>query len=186
MMKTVKKLLVMAVLVSTFLGYAGDDVSNTENAYHDNPKVLVSVKDNAGKIVYLSPVKQKGDLKTLFDYSLLENGFYTLEVENDYLVEMQSFKVFESTVEFVENSKQTIYKPVFKKQDAKIAISKVGLDSNKMKVEIYYENELIHSETVSSENPILKRVYRLDVREKGNYYALMTSNGRVYKEKFKL
>jgi hypothetical protein len=185
-MKTAKKLLVMAMLTSTFLGYAFDDVSNTENTYYNNPKVMVSVKDESGNIVYLSPVKQKGDLKTLFDYKLLENGFYTLEVENDYLVEMQSFKVFENTVEFVENSKQTIYKPVFKKEDAKILISKVGLDSKKMKVEIYYENELIHSETVSSENPILKRVYQLDVREKGNYYAVMSSNGRVYKEKFKL
>jgi len=176
----------MAVLASTFLGYASDNVSNTENAYHDHPKVLVSVKDSAGKIVYLSPVKQKGDLKTLFDYSLLENGLYTLEVENTYLVEMQSFKVFKSTVEFIENSKQTIYKPVFKKEDAKLLISKIGLDSKNIKVEIYYENELIHSETLSSENPIFKRVYQLDIREKGNYYAVMTSNGRVYKEKFEL
>jgi uncharacterized pyridoxamine 5'-phosphate oxidase family protein len=185
-MKTVKKLLVMAVLASTFLGYANNYVSNSENIYHDNPKVLVSVKDDSGNIVYLSPVKQKGDLKTLFDYSLLENGLYTLEIENNYLVEIQSFKVFDNSIEFVENSKKTIYKPVFKKEDAKILISKVGLDINTMKVEIYYENELIHSETVSSENPILKRVYQLDIREKGNYYAVMTSNGRVYKEKFKL
>lgn len=185
-MKTIKKLLVMALLASTFLGYTNSVSSNSLNVYLENTKVMVKVKDASGTIVYLSPIKYQGDLKTLFDYSLLENGIYTLEIESDYQVQMQSFKVYEHTVDFIENSKQTVYKPIFKKEDAKILISKVGLDSNKMKVEIYYENELIHTETISSANPILKRVYKLDSSEKGNYYAVMTSNGRVYTERFKL
>lgn len=186
MKTTIKKLLFTAVLLGTLKSHASQVLTITDSPNKEKTKASVVVKDASGAVIFLSPIKQKGDLTTLFDYSLLEDGYYSIEIENEYLVEIHAFKVFENKVEFIDMSTKTIYKPVFQKENSKISISKVALDSSQMKIEIYYENELIHSETISSEHPILKRAYQLDSREKGNYYAVMTSNGRVYTEKFKL
>lgn len=185
-MKTFKKLLLITAFAFVITGLANNVATAKDLIDRDKTIVSVSVKDAAGTVIYLCPFKSKIETSTFFDYSLLENGFYTIEIENEHLVEIQSFKVLENKVEFLDESKKTIYKPVFKKEDSKILISKVSLDSNQMKVELYYENELIHTETISSSYPILKRAYQLDITEKGNYYAVMKTNGRVYTEKFKL
>jgi uncharacterized pyridoxamine 5'-phosphate oxidase family protein len=186
MKTTIKKLLFMAVLLGTLTSHASQVSTIPDSPNKEKIKASVVVKDDSGAVIYLSPIKQKGDLTMLFDYSLLEDGHYSIEIENEYLVEIHAFKVFENKVEFIDISTKTIYKPVFQKENSKISISKVAFDSNQMKVDLFYENELIHSETISTNSPILKRAYQLDSREKGNYYAVMTSNGRVYTEKFKL
>ncbi len=182
----IKKLLIVAVMFGTLSSYTSNVLVENKITNNDINNISVVIKDASGTVVQLSTVNYKGDAKALFDYSQLEKGSYTLEIDTKFQIEITSFKVTEQGVEFFDKDVQTIYKPIFQKEDAKILISKVGLDSNKMKVELYYENELIHSEIISSENPILKRAYKLDRTERGDYAAVMTSNGRVYTEKFKL
>ncbi len=186
-MKTmIKKLLIVAVMFGTLSSYTNNVLVDYKITNNDMNNISVVIKDASGTVVQLSTVNYKGDAKALFDYTQLKNGLYTLEIDTKFQIEITFFEVTVQGVAFFDKDAQTIYKPVFKKEDAKILISKIGLDSNEMKVELYYENELIHSEIVSSENPILKRAYRLDRTEKGDYAAVMTSNGRVYTEKFKL
>ena len=186
-MKTmIKKLLIVAVMFGTLSSYTNNVLVDYKITNNDMNNISVVIKDASGTVVQLSTVNFKGDAKALLDYSQLESGLYTLEIDTKFQIEITTFKVTEHGVEFLDTEAQTIHKPVFKKENAKILISKVSLDSNEMKVELYYENELIHSEIVSSENPVLKRAYRLDRTEKGDYAAVMTSNGRVYTENFKL
>ena len=54
-----------------------------------------------------------------------------------------------------------------------------------MKVELYYNSELIHSETVKGE-AILNRVYKLDSKLKGDYTAVVKSDNRVFVENFRI
>ena len=54
-----------------------------------------------------------------------------------------------------------------------------------MKVELYFENELIHTENVEG-NDVLNRVYKLDKTVTGEYTAVIKSNGRVYTKNFRI
>ena len=187
MKTTMKKLLIVALMLGTITTYSNTMFNASGVIDNENNKVSVSVKDASGTIIYLSLFKHKVDAsKKILDYSLLKNGLYTIEIENQYLIELQSFEVYDTKVEFINASKKTIFKPILKQEDSKIFISKVALDSNEMKIDLYYENELIHTETVSSDNQIIKRTYQLDKAEKGEYYAVLKCNGRVYTETFTL
>lgn len=187
MMKTmIKKLLILAVMFGTFSSYTNNVLVDYNITNNEKNNISVVIKDASGTVVYLNTANYKGDAKALFDYSQLENGLYALEIDTKFQIKITPFEVRDYLVEFLDEESQIIYKPVFKKEDANIYISKVGLDNSEMKVELYYENDLIHSEIVSSEKPIIKRAYKLDRSEKGDYAAVMTSNGRVYTERFKL
>ena len=54
-----------------------------------------------------------------------------------------------------------------------------------MKVDLYFENELIHTETIKG-GEIINRVYKLDKKIKGEYTAVVSSNNREYIENFKI
>jgi hypothetical protein len=66
-----------------------------------------------------------------------------------------------------------------------VIISKLALDYPEMEVELYYEDELIHSETVKGDKT-LNRVYKLDKTIKGQYAIIVKTNGRVYSENFRI
>ena len=64
-------------------------------------------------------------------------------------------------------------------------ISKLALDASEMKIELYFSNELIHSETAKG-SAILNRAYKLDHSITGEYTAIVRSNGRVFIKNFKI
>lgn len=186
-MKTmIKKLLILAVMFGTLSSYTNNVLVDYKITNNNKNSISVVIKDALGTVVHLSTINYKGDAKALFDYSQLENGVYTLEIDTKFQIEITAFKVNDHIVEFLHDDTQLIFKPVFRMENAKVLISKFTLDSNEMKVELYYENVLIHSETLTSRDILLKRVYQLDKSEKGPYTAVMTSNGRVYTENFQL
>jgi hypothetical protein len=63
-------------------------------------------------------------------------------------------------------------------------ISRITFDEKPLEIDIYYDNEIIYSETATS-NTILNRVYRLDEAIKGNYEVVVRNNERVYRNEFK-
>ena len=62
-------------------------------------------------------------------------------------------------------------------------ISKIAFDKNPLKISLYFNNEIIYSETVKGDS-ILNRVYRLDEEKKGNYRVIIHNNGRSYSNEF--
>jgi len=54
-----------------------------------------------------------------------------------------------------------------------------------MEVELYYGNELIYSETVEG-SKVLNRLYKLNKTIKGDYSAIVKSDGRVYIKNFRI
>jgi hypothetical protein len=85
----------------------------------------------------------------------------------------------------IENTKEKNFKPVFRTYDARLIISKIGLDTNEMKVELYFEGELIYTDTVKGDE-ILNRVYKLDKNLPGEYSAVVMANDRTFTEKFRI
>ena len=185
-MKTLfKNILVLAVMLGTCTSYANATLKVSPTFNNVNEGDLISVSDASGEVIYSGKINYTGNLQNLYDFSQLNDGIYTVEVNKDYEIVLNSVEVKNNVATFIETSNSKIFKPVFRTDDSQVIISKIAIDTDEMDVELYFENNLIHTETVKGEE-ILNRVYRLDNTRKGNYTAIIRTNGRVYVENFKL
>jgi len=180
-----KKILVVALVLGTHTGYAIEtlEVVPTFNALKKGN--YISVSDNDGQVIYSGSINSNGSLTSLFDFTQLEDGLYTVEVNKDFIIEINSLNVKDGVVTFIQGSKERIFKPVFRSEDSKVLISKLALDSDEMTVELYYGTELIYTDSVKGME-ILNRVYKLDETLRGDYTAIIKSNDRVYVENFRI
>lgn len=186
-MKTlIKNILVAVVLLGTSNSYANEVLNSVPTFNKVNKGDQISVTDAFGEVIYSGLVNYNGNLTNLFDFSQLKDGTYTIEINKDFEIEITSVMVKNHIVTYVSDADQKIYKPVFRTEDSTVIISKIALDSSDMKVEFYYDNELIYSEMVNDRSDILNRVYKLDENLPGEYTAVIESNGRVYIENFRI
>ncbi|REG89232.1 hypothetical protein [Winogradskyella sediminis] len=185
-MKTLfKNMLVLAVMLGTCTSYANAtlEVLPTFNSVKKGNSI--SVTDASGKIVFSGLINFNGNISHLYDFSQLKDGTYIIEVNKDFEIEISTVEVKNNTVSFINKRSEKIFKPVFRLENDKLLISKMALDYPKMEVELYYGNELIHAETVKG-GEILNRVYQLDDTIKGEYTAVVKSNGRVFAKNFRI
>ncbi|MBU2926872.1 hypothetical protein [Winogradskyella psychrotolerans] len=185
-MKTLfRNILVLAVLLGASTSYANATLDATPSSAMVSKGDQISVANASGEIVYNGLINYNGYIETLYDFSQLENGIYTVEVNKAFEIEINSIQVKDHSVTYLETSNKKIFKPVFRTNNSQIIISKLAIDTNKMTVELYFKDELIHSETIKGED-ILNRVYKLDQNLKGNYTAIIRANDRVFVENFKI
>jgi hypothetical protein len=185
-MKTVLgKILVFAVMLGTYTGYANEtlDVESTSNTIKKGTHI--SISDYKGEVIYSERINHNGEIASFFDFTKLENGIYRVELNKDFEIEINAITVKDGVVRFLQDFKEKIFKPVFRSENSKVLISKIALDSDEMIIELYYENELIHSENIKG-SEILNRVYQLDETLHGDYKAIIRSNNRVYIENFRI
>ncbi|WP_299108002.1 hypothetical protein [uncultured Winogradskyella sp.] len=185
-MKTLfKNILVLAVMLGTCTSYANATLEVSPTFNNVNEGDLISVSDASGEVIYNGRINYAGNLEKLYDFSQLNNGIYTVEVNKDFEIIVNSVEVKNNVVTFIENSNSKIFKPVFRTIDSKVIISKLAIDTDEMEVELYFENELIHTEVAKGKETI-NRVYQLDKSLRGDYTAIIRSNGRVFVKSFKL
>ena len=193
-MNTVKKtILVAGLMLGTFSNYANNSESEIL-ANANNVKVIfnevkkgqkLTVKDINGVVLYAEKVAQNGKLIKTFDFSLLNNGDYFLELEKDFQIEVKSIKIENHKVVISDDNKQVILKPVIRTENNLLMVTKVAFDKKPIQVELYYNSEIILSETIEGDS-ILNRVYKLDQKEKGDYKVIVKNNGRSYSNQFKI
>ncbi|MCA0131382.1 hypothetical protein [Winogradskyella alexanderae] len=184
-MKTlVKVILVVAVMFGTYASYALDNAKNYETSHFVSEGNRISVYNSEGTVIYSGKVKNSGNLTRLYDFTQLDNGVYTIEINKDFEIEVSSIEVKNKKVKFV-HSKERIFKPVFRNKDSRLIISKLGVDTNEMNVTLYFEDNLIYSDTVKGDQ-VLNRVYRLDESLPGEYTAVVKFNNRVFTENFRI
>lgn len=185
-MKTLfKNILVLAVMLGTCTSYANAtlEVSPTFNNVKKGNSITVT--NAAGAVIFSGRINFDGNISRLYDFSQLRDGLYSIEVNKDYLIEISTVKVKNNIVNFIDHKPVKVFKPVFRVIEDTIIISKLALDTPEMEVKLYYEDELIYSETAEGDE-ILNRVYKLDKTIKGEYSAIVKSNGRVYIENFRI
>ena len=194
-MKTNKKLvLVVVFMFGTLFNYANNDknfnkIVNTtkvevafKNAKTGNQ---LTIKDENGTQLHSEIVSKKGDLNKFFDLSSLEDGKYTVELNKDYEIIVKTLEVKGNKVIFNKDSKKTIFKPVIRNKENVLMISKIAFDKKPIKIALYYNDEIIYSETLES-TAILNRIYKLDTKEEGDYKAIIYNNNRSYVHSFKI
>ncbi|MBF8148923.1 hypothetical protein ITJ86_03385 [Winogradskyella sp. F6397] len=186
-MKTLfKHILVLAVLLGTCTSYANAtlEVLPTFNSVKKGNSI--SVTDAVGEVIFSGLINYDGNISRLYDFSQLKDGIYTIEVEKSFEIEVSIVEIKNHNVNFLNQRSEKIYKPVFRLEKDRLIITKLALNNPSMGVEIYYGDELIHTESINESGDILNRIYKLDHSIKGDYTAVVTSNDRVFVQNFSL
>ena len=180
-----KKVITKKILVALLFGMLTNSIvgNNFRNINREIP--LIFIKNTTGKIIYEKP----GDIYSSnikeIDFSYLENGYYTLEINKDFHIEIKPFTVISGKAIFHPRAEKTIFKPVIRSNKNKILISKLNFETCSMKVNIYYEDELILSDIIEGKK-LIQKIYTLHKNKKGDYKIVAKVNDRIYTRKISL
>ncbi|WP_299108004.1 hypothetical protein [uncultured Winogradskyella sp.] len=185
MKKVFKIILVLAVVLGTSTSYA-NEVVKAESAFnYVNKGNHISVSDAFGEVIYSGEVNYSGNLITLYDFTQLKNGMYDIEVTNGFKIEINTIEVKDAIVSILEANKKVIHKPVVRNKNSSVLITKLALDGADMEIELYFDGNLIHTETLKGQT-VFNRVYKLDDNLRGNYTTIIKSNNRVFIKNFSI
>ena len=186
-MKTlIKSILVVVMMLGTCVSYANKTLNVSPTYKLVNEGSDISVIDAFGKLIYSGRINYDGNLIRLYDFSKLNNGIYTVEINKAFEIEVIDLEVKNENVRLIAETQEKIFKPIFRTKESKLIISKIALDSKEMDVELYFEDELIYTERVEDKEDVLNRVYTLDKTKRGSYTAIIKTNDRVYIKYFKI
>ena len=192
MTNKMKKIILVALMFGTLISYANENI-NTEDAKKtvkvefNNVKKgqTLTIKNSNGLTVYNNEIQNSGDYSKTFDFSALENGIYSAELNKDFEIVIKQFNVENGLVTFLNNKDQKIFKPIIRTEGELLLISKINFNNEPLKVSLYYNDEAVLSETLSGDK-ILKRVYKLSQKETGVYKVVISSDERTYSKEFKI
>ena len=194
-MKTIKRrVLVVVFMLGTLFNYANNekefnktiDAKKVKVVFKDVKKgQLLSVKDKNGLQLHSETVSSQGELIKFFDLSTLNNGVYTIELNKEFKIVIKSLLIKDNNVSFIKDSEKIIFKPVIRNKENLVLISKVNFDKKPVKITLFYNDEVIYSETLKDEL-MLKRVYRLDKELRGNYTVIVYCDDESYSNEFKI
>ena len=192
-MKTnMKSILLVALMFGTLISYANNDTNFTDNKAKKTVKVefknvrkgqSLTIKNDRGVSVYNQEIAASGNFSRTFDFSALENGVYTAELNKDFEIIIKEFYVKNGLVTFLNNSNTKLFKPVIRAKENLIYVSKLAFNNKPLNVVIYYNGEAILSDNVKGDD-LLKRTYKLSENKKGEYKVFVSSDNRTYSKNF--
>jgi len=192
MKTTIRKSVLVALMLGTFTSYAtgttlveknGTEIKVAFNNVKKGQRWYI--KNSEGKILHQEELKRDGSFAQEFNFASLQNGYYTLEVNKDFQIDVTPFTVISGEATFHKTAERIIFKPVIRTEKNKVLISKLDFDASPLKVTIYFEGEIIFKDTVKG-GDLLRRVYQLRKDIKGSYKVVMKANDRVYTNEFSL
>ncbi len=186
--KSVFTALMLGTLSSYAIGITLLEKKRTEvktNLINVKKGQRIYIKNSAGKVLHEKTIARNGTYEKAFDFTSLQNGYYLLEVNKDFQIEVIPFTVVANKATFYPKEEKTIFKPVVRVQNNKVLVSKLEHESTPMRVTIYFEKDVILMDTIKGET-VLQRVYKLRDDIKGNYKVVIKANSRTYINKFSL
>lgn len=197
-MKTVienakKGMLMVAMLVAS-LSFANEGIpffSITNNAKKATIKLenvkqgnILYIKDHYGVKLYEEVIQINGLFSKGYDLTALENGGYYFELDTETQIKMIPFIVSGNFIEVKSEKTKVIFKPTLRVKGDLVYVSKLALDNEPLKIEVYYETpnstELVMAETIKGTQNI-ERVYKLtDTLKSGDYKIVFNTNGREF------
>ena len=186
-----KKLIIVAFIISSFIsfGKTKTDFNNTISVINNTQLKVVyndvkkghtlTLRTEDGEKIYSEAITKDGQLVKVLDLSALENGTYSIELEKDFSIVVNTIKVENNQVTFIENNDSVIFKPVVRTEDNLLLVSKIAFDKKPLLITIYYKDEVIYSETLESKS-IINKAYRLQKETKGAYRVVLHNNNRSY------
>ena len=192
MRKTIIKISLIALIFGSLTAYSNEVNLKKEAKFStkievDNVKnrQLLFIKNTSGKIIHKEIINLERATPYEFDFSGLENGYYTLEINKDFQIEIKPFTIISGEVIFHKKGEKTIFKPVIRAEKNKIFISKLNFIETSIHISIYYENEIIFTDNVKGDS-IIEKIYSLQKEKKGSYKVFTIVNDRKYTKEFSL
>ncbi|SFZ89938.1 hypothetical protein SAMN05428642_101648 [Flaviramulus basaltis] len=192
LIKHTKKGFLMVTMFATLLSFANEnsfftiknDAKKTvlilKNVKEGN---LLSIIDNNGIILYKELIEQNGVYSKGFDLTSLPDGKYIFELDKDIQIDTIPFTVTSNNVVFSKAEEKTIFKPYTRVKGNMLYITKLALNEEPLKIDIYFSNaidsKLMYSEKIEGTKNIQK-VYRLSGLEQGNYKVVMKTEGKTF------
>jgi hypothetical protein len=180
-----KKVITKNLLVALLFGMLASSVVGNNFGNMNRKTPLIFIKNTTGKIIYEKPANIQNNNIQDIDFSYLKNGYYTLEINKDFQIEIKPFTVISGKAIFHPRAEKTIFKPVIRSNKNKILISKLNFETCSMKVNIYYEDELILSDDIEGKK-LIQKIYTLHKNKKGDYKIVAKVNDRIYTRKISL
>jgi len=181
-------------MLGALISYANEDKKPTNNKAKKTVKVefhnvkkghVLSIKDEQGSALYNNEIKNSGNYSKTFDFTALEDGIYSAELNKDFEIIIKKFYIKNGFVTFFNNKNEKEYKPVIRTKDNLLYISKRAFSQESLKVTIYYKGNAIFSETLKDKE-YLKRIYKLSKNEIGNYKVIINTQDRHFVKDFTL
>jgi hypothetical protein len=190
---TKKGILMVAMLVAS-LSFASEgtpffSISNKakktaltlENVKEGN---TLYIKDHYGAKIYEEIILVNGFFSKGYDLTALPNGDYHFELDTDVHVKLIPFTVESNSIKVKFEKVKTIFKPIVKVKGDLVFVSKLALNDEPLKVDVYYEkansSELVLTETIKGTKSI-ERVYKLtDDSRNGDYKIVFNTSGREF------
>ncbi len=191
MTKMIRTTVLVALMLGTLSSYAETTLvekmgTEAEVAFTKIKKgQRFYIKDSEGKVLLERTLQQSNTMDKLYDFNSLKNGYYTLEINDDFQIDVIPFTVVGGNTTFYNKEEKIIYKPVVRTENNNLLVSKIEFDASPLQITIYYEGKVILRDTVKG-GTILKRVYKLKEENKGDYKVVMKANDRIYKNEFSL
>ncbi|WP_343330927.1 hypothetical protein [Polaribacter staleyi] len=188
MRTTMKTILVVALMFGTLIGYANENTGSTDAVtvkrvkveYHSVKKGhALTIKNENGITIYKQVIQSSGTYSKTFDLTNLEDGVYTTELDKDFEIVIKKLEVKDGFVTFLKEENKKIFKPVIRTEGDLVLISKIAFNKQPIKVVLYHDNNLIHSEKIEGKE-ILNRVYNISKTEKGSYKIVVYADNRMY------
>ncbi len=192
MRKTIIKISLIALIFGSLTAYSNEVNLKKEAKFSTKTEVdnvknrqLLFIKNTSGKIIHKEIINLERATPYEFDFSGLENGYYTLEINKDFQIEIKPFTIISGEVIFHKKGEKTIFKPVIRAEKNKIFISKLNFIETSIHISIYYENEIIFTDNVKGDS-IIEKIYSLQKDKKGSYKVITIVNDRKYTKEFSL
>ena len=192
LIKHSKKGFLMVTMFATLLSFANEASFFTfKNDAKKTVLVLKNVKegnqlsiiDNNGIILYKELIEQNGVYSKGFDLTSLPDGKYIFELDKDIQIDTIPFTVSSNNVVFSKKEEKTIFKPFTRVKGDMLYVTKLSLNNEPLKIDIYFKNDidskLMYSEKIEDTKNIQK-VYKLSGLDKGNYKVIIQTEGRTF------
>lgn len=146
---------------------------------------FLNLYDENHTMIYSEQINKSGELIKVLDLSYLKNGDYNIELEKDFKILINQIKIKDNKIFLNNFENKTFYKPLIRNKNELVLISKIGFDEEPINVYIYYNEEIIYSESLKSDK-IVNRAYRLDKNLIGDYKIIVTSKSKEYTYDFNI
>jgi len=190
MKKVIKSVLLIVVLATTLIVKGNNvNISINEKSKIINFKIdnndgdlKVVVKDERGLILHTEKYVGSAFAKS-YDFKSLPNGNYYIEVEGKTKVKIFPISITNLGVKLIKKNELVFYKPVIRKSENRVFISKLNLLNNEsLLVKLYDEKgNLLFNEKLTKELN-LAITLNLENLKSGNYRLVLESNDKTYTE----
>ncbi|WP_299062544.1 hypothetical protein [uncultured Polaribacter sp.] len=186
----IKKTVLVVLMFATLFVSANENekpskAKKTVKVEFKNVKVghTLKIKDKQGIVVYKDKIKTEGNFTKNFDFTALENGVFSMELEKDFEIVIKEFSIKDGFVTFLETDNTSIFKPVIRTKNDLLLITKLCFNNEPLNITIYYDNEVILEDNAAGAQ-ILNKAYKLSLNKTGNYKVVIYSDDRKYSKDF--